>query len=175
MKGLREFQIDIFGLANKQHEFRFEINDKLFATHEQSLIEKAKGYCHLVLQKTETMLTLDFQIDVEVELTCDRSLEVFMHPVSLQERLLIKYGDENQSLDEEVEVIRNDTSSINIGGWIYEYITVAIPMKKLHPRYQDEADENEESELIYSTPLEEPTDEVADPRWEMLKKLKDSK
>jgi uncharacterized metal-binding protein YceD (DUF177 family) len=44
-------------------------------------------------------------------------------------------------------------------------------MKKIHPRYQsdNEEDENEEGKLIYQS---EKSEYVIDPRWEVLKKLK---
>lgn len=175
-KGLREFQIDLFRLGNKEHEFLFEISDSLFTTKSYSLIEKGSGSCKLILRKSETMLTLDFQIEVEVELVCDRSLELFMHPISLEEQLIIKFGEDDYALSEDVMVIRKDSPSINVGDFIYEFIAVAIPMKKLHPKFQDEDTEEEEATLIYSSSDEvEETNDVLDPRWEILKKLKDTK
>lgn len=172
-KGLNEFQINIFNLTNKLHEFDFEINDKLFSNQEFSLIEKGSGKCHLALEKSETMMNLHFKIEVEVELTCDRSLDTFRHPIKLEEDIIIKFGEEDYILSEEIEVIRKDTPSINIGDYIYEFISVAVPMKKLHPRFQDE--ENE-PDLIYTSEDEEEETENkdnVDPRWEALKKLKD--
>lgn len=175
-KGLREFQIDLFRLGNKEHEFEFKISDSLFTSKSYSLIEKGSGSCKLILQKSETMMNLDFQIEVEVELICDRSLEPFIHPISLEEQLIIKFGEDDYILSEDVMVIKKDTPSINIGDFIYEFIAVAIPMKKLHPKFQDEDPEEEDATLIYSSSDEtEEADEVSDPRWEALKKLKDTK
>lgn len=170
MKGLREFQIDIFSLTHKLHEFEFEITDKLFTQYEESLLEKGEGVCKVTLQKSETMMALHFDIDAKVELTCDRSLDKFWQPVKLKEDLIIKFGDENYALSDDVLVIRNDTPSINVGEYIYEFISLAIPMKKLHPRYQDE---EEQSDLIYSSGKDQKDKKgEIDPRWEALKRLK---
>ncbi|RZK38870.1 MAG: DUF177 domain-containing protein, partial [Hymenobacter sp.] len=56
------------------------------------------------------------------------------------------------------------------------YIGLALPMKKLHPRFQNEADDDPDAttKLIFSTrPADEnpDDDEPADPRWAALKNL----
>ncbi|MEQ9305873.1 MAG: DUF177 domain-containing protein [Marinoscillum sp.] len=175
MKALREFQIDIFNLSHKLHEFEFKIDDRLFSLYEHSLIEKGKGTCKLQIDRSETMMTLHFTIEVKIELTCDRSLDQFDYPVETDENLIIKFGEDNYALSEEVVVIKQDTSSINVAEYIYEFIMLAVPMKKLHPRYEDT--EEEQPELIYTSQEEEPeekSDEI-DPRWEALKNLKGNK
>ncbi|REE01018.1 YceD family protein [Marinoscillum furvescens] len=175
MNSLKEFHIDIFNLGLKQHEFEFKIDERLFQLHEHSLIEKGSGTCKLLLDKTATMMTLDFHIDVKIELTCDRSLDTFDYPIQLDEQLIIKFGEENYSLSEEVLVIKGDTPTIDVSEYIYEFINVAVPMKKLHPRY--EGQEDEQPDMIYTSQGDEPeeNEETVDPRWEALKKLKDNK
>lgn len=176
MNRLKDFQIDIFNLGLKLHEFEFAIDDRIFAVHEQGIIEKGQGKCLVELEKSATMMNLKFHIEVTVNLTCDRSLDEFDYPIKIDESLIIKFGEENYSLSEDVLVIRQDTPSINLAEYIYEFIMLAVPMKKLHPRY--EATEEDEPELIYTSSeentTEDETDEV-DPRWEALKKLKGNK
>ena len=174
MKGLRDFQIDIFSLSHKLHEFEFNIDDRLFSQFEHSIVEHGKGKCYLELTKSETMMTLNFQIDASVELICDRSLDSFDYPIKIDEKVIIKFGEDNYSLSEDVIVIKQDTASINIGEFIYEFITLAVPLKKLHPRFEDELEEDDEPEMIYTSQDEEETDDSqeTDPRWEALKKLK---
>ncbi len=175
MKELREFQINIFNLTNRLHEFEFEISNKLFEGKEYSLIEKGQGFCKVKLIKSETMLNLHFSIDAKVELTCDRSLDQFWYPILLEDDIIIKFGEDNYSLSEDVFVVKQDTASINVGDFIYEFLNLAVPMKRLHPRFEDE-DEEDLSELVYTsqdeTEADEQSDEV-DPRWEALKKLKE--
>lgn len=176
MKGLKEFQIDIFSLSNKLHEFEFEITDKLLQVYEHSLLEKGEGTCKLELLKSETMMTLSFNITGKIELTCDRSLDKFMYPIDLEEKIIIKFGEEDYSLSDDVLVIKSDTPSLNVGDLIYEFINLAVPMKKLHPRYKDE--DEDQPDLIYSSQDEdtnEKNDQEVDPRWEALKKLRDNK
>ena len=72
--------------------------------------------------------------------------------------------------------ISRDTVSLELGQYIYEFIALAIPLKKLHPRFQEEADEGDaEGKIVYSSsaePTETKNGEEIDPRWNILKKLK---
>lgn len=175
MRALRDFQIDIFNLSHKLHEFEFDIDNRLFSIHEHSLIEKGSGKCKLQIDRSETMMTLHFDIDVKIELTCDRSLDKFDYPIKIDENLIVKFGEDNYTLSEEVMVIKQDTPSINVAEFIYEFIMLAVPMKKLHPRYEET--EEEQPDLIYTSQEEESEEkpEAIDPRWEALKKLKGNK
>jgi len=60
---------------------------------------------------------------------------------------------------------------------MYEFIGVEIPIKKLHPRFQEEENEDDETngKLIYTSSTDTTSgedDDQIDPRWEQLKKLK---
>jgi uncharacterized metal-binding protein YceD (DUF177 family) len=87
-------------------------------------------------------------------------------------------------LDVNVLQIVPETQYLNIAQHLYDYIGLAIPMKKLHPRFveEDQAREEEadtEGLLIYSTGSEadeneddDDEDGPVDPRFAALKKLK---
>ena len=87
------------------------------------------------------------------------------------------YGEEDMEIDDEIEMISRNRQGINVGQYIYEFIGTAIPMKKLHPRY-NKGEENNEEQLIYSSANDRSAAEDdrggIDPRWEALKKLKDN-
>jgi uncharacterized metal-binding protein YceD (DUF177 family) len=59
---------------------------------------------------------------------------------------------------------------------MYEFIVLAIPIKKIHPDLKDEEENDDGSnvKIVYSTSTEkeEKKEEEIDPRWEKLKKLK---
>jgi uncharacterized metal-binding protein YceD (DUF177 family) len=93
--------------------------------------------------------------------------------------LVLKYGEEIDSREEdEIIFMPWNTHSINIAQFVYEFISVAIPLKKLHPRYNNE-DLSIEDHLIYSSGKQSDSnknpgikeDEI-DPRWQRLKELK---
>jgi len=124
---------------------------------------------------------LQFHIIGSVELICDRTVEPFDYPLDIEQKLILKYGEENEELTDEIEIISRHTQQINLAQYVYEFIGLAIPMKKLHPKCaQGDYPENEEGILVYSsqTAVQEEEDkgdsseEATDPRFNILKKLK---
>ncbi|NQZ75917.1 MAG: DUF177 domain-containing protein [Ekhidna sp.] len=169
MKDLRAYKIEIFGLSNKTHEFEFFFDNDFFPHFENSLVSKGKGTCNITLTKSDSMITLDTSISGSIELECDRSLELFDFPISTKREIIYKYGYEEKELSEDVFVILKSEQEINIAKFLYELISLEVPMKKLHPKFESE---EENDELIFSSNVEQKDDQVIDPRWEALKKLK---
>lgn len=170
--GHRFYNIDIFSLSNQSHEYNFEFDDAFFGDFEDSLIEKGSGTVHLVLNKSETMINLDIEINGKIELTCDRSLDKFYFPIQTKDNLILKYGEDWEELSEQIVIIPRDSERINVAQFIYEFMTIAVPMKKLHPRFENE-DLSGDPEMIYSsTEDKEKEGGEIDPRWSKLKELK---
>ena len=89
--------------------------------------------------------------------------------------MIFKFGEEDREIDDEVEMISKDRQSIDMSQFFFEFISMAIPMKKLHPRYMNE--EQYDEGLYFSSDKEsdfENKKEEIDPRWEALKKLRDN-
>lgn len=180
MKELSKYNIDIYGLEDKQYDYDMESGDAFFEELEQDLIERGSFKTHVVLNKSATMLQLHFHTEGHVELVCDRSLEPFQEPVSSDERLILKFGDHNEELTDEIEIISRGTNRINVARYIFEFIALSLPVKKIHPSLRAAADEelegDEEGILVYSSAAKEEEGneegEHTDPRWEALKKLK---
>lgn len=180
VKALQKYNINIFGLENKQYVYELGGDNAFFEALEQSLIEKGRFKAVVSLDKSATMLQMKFDITGVVELTCDRSLDVFDESFSVSKRMIFKFGDHSEELTDEIELINWDTATINVAHHIFDFIGLAIPIKKLHPRFrQEEEDDEAEGIMVYRSTDEaeeetenQPEEEKIDPRWEALKKLK---
>ncbi|HEY0743203.1 MAG TPA: DUF177 domain-containing protein [Chryseosolibacter sp.] len=172
---MKDFKINIIGLSNKQHQFDFKIGDEFFRHYGDGLVSEGDLEAVVSLDKRETMIEARFEIKGKVKLICDRSLDPFQHPMKIDKRVIFKYGDANEELSDEIIMIHRDSDHLELGQYIYEFINLAIPMKKLHPRYEGELDlDDSEGKIIYSSgtaPGDEGEEDI-DPRWEQLKKLK---
>ena len=171
MKETDKFQIDIFKLKNAKHEYDFEFDSNFFASFEGSIIEKGHGSIRVLLDKTESFITLTITISGVVELICDRSLDPFDFSIESSRSILFKYGEEEKEIDDEIIMITRSTQRLNLAQYFYEFIGIEIPMKRLHPRY---VDETEEDEMVYTDENTGNKDRAADPRWAALKKLKEN-
>lgn len=174
MRALDRFNVDIFKLSNATHQYDFEFDDTLFGEFDDSFVDKGQGKVIVALEKNESFIKLTMTIDGKIELQCDRSLDMFDFPIHIERSVIFKYGEEEQELDDEIVIITRDKQRLNLAQYIYEFIGLEIPMKKLHPRFEDDTTDDE---LIYSSETEDEQSDSdnstdIDPRWEKLKKLK---
>lgn len=169
MNLLKNYDIDISKLNLGQHDFHFQIEDKFFELFDYSLIDRGNLAVEIVLDKKTSYIDLAFSIVGNIQLICDRSVDSFDFDLETENEIILKYGEEAEELSDEVEVIPFNIQSLNVAKYIYEFVSVAIPMKKLHPRY---ANEPVEDQIIFSSQDDELEKSKIDPRWSELKKLK---
>ena len=176
--GARAFRVNIVGLTNTVHHFEFEVGSDFFSEYGTGLISQGTLKADVSLDKRETFIEAGFSIRGSVVLTCDRSLDPFDFPIAVDRKLVFKYGNADEELSDEIVMIHRDSESLELGQYLYEFIALEVPMKKLHPRYKDEEEEDDgaEGKIIYSSKPsrnDEPAGgEETDPRWDILKKLK---
>lgn len=173
--GLRAFRVNIIGLSNKVHQFDYEIDDEFFRHYGTGLVSEGSFHAEVTLDKHETFIEVRFLINGKATLICDRSLDPFKQVMKIDRKIVFKYGDRDEELSDEIIMIHRDTDSLELGQYIYEFIGLEVPIKKLHPRYLDETEAADDSEgkIIYtSDSSENKNEDDVDPRWEKLKKLK---
>jgi uncharacterized metal-binding protein YceD (DUF177 family) len=172
---LKAFRVNIIGLSLKAHHFDFTLGDAFFTEYGADQVAGGELVAAVALDKKETFIEAHFRIQGQVGLVCDRSLEPFDLALDINKRIVFKYGEEETELSDEIIVIRHDRTFLDVGQYFYEFIVLEIPMKKLHPKFRDaEAGDDNDGKLIYTSPAdpESGDDDVIDPRWEQLKKLK---
>src|SRR5688572_30660060 len=150
------------------------MGDEFFRKYGADLVSEGTFRADVVLDKRETFIEVLFKIDGTAKLVCDRSLEPFDFPLEINTKIVFKYGEAFQEMTDEIIIIPRDTVTLELGQYMYEFISLGIPLKKLHPKFQDEADDDSEGRIVYSsgTDEEKKDDEDIDPRWNILKKLK---
>jgi uncharacterized protein len=170
------FGVNIVGLSLSVHQFQYDLDDRFFKQYGTEVVSKGKLSASVALNKHETFLEASFAITGTVELVCDRSLDTFDHPIEIHQKMVYKYGDEDREVSDDVQIIHRDTATLDVGQPMYEFILLAVPMKKLHPRFASDSveEDSEEGKIIYSSSDQstDGNDDSVDPRWEILKKLK---
>ncbi len=168
MKALNQYTIQFSGLKPGRHDFEFEIDKKFFESIEYSEIQDGKLKVALALDKHTNMLVLDFVIAGDVNVPCDRCGEDFLLPISDKQRLIIKFGEQTTEVAEDVMVIPRNESELNVAHFIYEYIILALPQKRVHP--EGKCDKEVLKKL---KKLEDETNKNknTDPRWDGLKNI----
>lgn len=132
------------------------------------------GHLDLRFYRTLHFIRVNFHVDADVELVCDRSLEPYVQPIESDYEVVFKVDVQEETEDENGAVRRFNFSNntLSIEDEVRDTIFLKIPIKKLHPKFLDEEGNPKEFETRkYGKAPEDDTEEI-DPRWEKLKKLK---
>lgn len=128
--GKSQYIVEFGGLSVGLHEFEFEVDEKFFNKFENNEIEKASVKINAELTKQNNVLSMHFSIFGTVAVECDRCLKNLDIPLETEEDLVIKYGDPAESNDEILVIPEGDTQ-FEISQYLYEYITLAVPARKV--------------------------------------------
>ncbi len=137
MKAMKEFTIPFLGLKVGKYDFRFEVKDKFFEAFDYSEIQKADIQLEVEVEKQSSMMVLNFTLHGNVVLLCDRCGDEVGKQISSENRLVIKFGDKTGSTDFDVFVLGPGEAEVNLAQFIYEYVHLALPARRVHDRMED--------------------------------------
>ena len=167
------YTIPLSGLKEGLHLFDFEIENEFFESFEESEIKEGRLNAHVDMEKRSSHLDLLISITGTVKISCDRCLEEFPWPLECRNRLLVKLGKSISDDDPDILSLPSDEHELDLMQHFYEYIHLALPIKRVHPD-----DKNGKSgcdpvmlEKLKELLVDDDDDKPNDPRWDDLKKL----
>ncbi|MEY4595404.1 MAG: hypothetical protein RIQ47_1814 [Bacteroidota bacterium] len=168
----RDYVVEFGALPLGEHEFEFEVDDTFFQQFENSILQHGKIDVLVVLEKKSNMLLLDFTLQGEVTVTCDRCLDNMTLEMEGYTELIVKLGDHSEEEAEDVIMIPATEHQLDLAQYIYECISVMVPMRNVHPD-DDEGNSTCNPEIIREIEKHQHSEAPGeiDPRWEMLKKI----
>lgn len=167
------FVIQFAGLAIGRHDYNFEISDPFFKDFENSEIENGTFSIHVELLKQSTMLVLDFSVSGVTNVLCDRCSENFDLEVEGRNRLIVKLGAEDFEEESDIVSIPLTESEIDISQYVYEYIILSLPKRRVHPENKKgRSGCNPETLKKLEKISVKEKNKKTDPRWEKLRSLK---
>ena len=170
------FEVRLTGLRDEGDTYEFIIEDSFFQVFNYSDWSTGNVLAHVNVEKQIDGVTLDFQLNGTVKVICDRCLEYYEQAISFKQQLIVKFGDVAEEIDDNLVVVPRDKQKLDISGYLYEYLLLSLPLKKVHPD-SDTGVYGCNREMLRK--LEQHTvkdkTEKNDPRWDELKKLIDKK
>jgi len=169
------YSVRLSGLSDGEHDFSFDLDETFFGSLEtpemKPEVEKGKVRADLVLEKKPGVLAIHFQLQGEVEVTCDRCLEPFMSGIQVQRTLFIKFGETPGEIEDDVIMIHTDDHEVEVGQFMYEFIILALPYKRVHPVDEKGKSRCDPDMLIKLEEFRGHSGEknTGDPRWDALK------
>ncbi len=128
----------------------------------------------VVLEKRSSFIKLQLNIAGWLELNCDRCLENYKQTVSNETEMFVKFSENEFDDGENIVWINPEEHNINLAQIIYEYITLSIPLRHVHPKNNNgKRDCNKEmlKKLKNYMHSESEDKTPTDPRWDALRKL----
>jgi uncharacterized metal-binding protein YceD (DUF177 family) len=160
MGKLDGYKVDLKGMATDTVSYRWQADNDFFSAVQGSDIKQGLLDVALRVKRTSGAYELEFQLQGEVEVTCDRCLESMNQPIDAFCTLRVVMGEDFVD-DGDVVVIPEREGIINVAWNIYEFAALQIPLRHVHSDCEALSESSEE--------------ERVDPRWADLKKLINSK
>ncbi|MFD0963295.1 YceD family protein [Pseudofulvibacter geojedonensis] len=172
---MKEFTIPFVGLKEGKHRFEFDIKQSFFENFDYHEFNSSDIKVSLLLNKTSTMMELNFEANGIINVNCDLTNEPFNQDISTSLHLIVKFGEEFNDENEEILILPHGEYEVKVQQYIYEMIVLAKPSKSIHPGVEDGTLDSEILSKLEEYSLKEKSEEEEsediDPRWNKLKNL----
>ena len=184
------FKLPLKSLGVGTHEFEYHLDKQFFANMESSDVHDADLQVKLAVKYNGDFYDLDFKIDGEVVLKCDRCLDDLIMPVDTTYSIAVKYGEDYNDDSDDLLIIPQSDADINVAYMIHDTVALTIPIKHVHPlgkcnrqmsamlkKHRAHRPDDEDAELEDSLIDEMETmdsgdqPQATDPRWDALKNI----
>lgn len=167
--------IPFAGLKNGEHRFEYVIDDEFFKGKDYSEIQKSYIDTIVTLKKETHLLVFDIIMEGTINVMCDRCGDAFNFPVWGEQKLIVSLTNDKFE-DDDIVSLTFDSSEIDISQYLYEYVTLLLPQRRVHPEKEDGTSGCNPDTLKTLNKLSvNETKDKTDPRWEALKTIKQTK
>lgn len=157
-------------MKSGRYTYHFTLDGAFLSGFENDELRGGKVEVEAEMEKNERVLMFRFRLRGEVETWCDRCLGDIKVPIEGEEQLEVRFSDSEMSDEENVAVLPEGASEIDLSQWLYEYVAVRMPMQHRHE--EGGCDPEVERYMVGESDAEEGSERAIDPRWEALKALK---
>ncbi|MDR2496485.1 MAG: DUF177 domain-containing protein [Tannerellaceae bacterium] len=176
------YKIDLKALPYGVYEYEYALDNKFFTDIDGPEVPKGRVKAFLALKHSKAITEMNFRLEGQVYVPCDRCLDDMEITVETKNRLFVKFGKEYAEESDEIVVIPADEGAINLAWFLYEFISLAIPMKRVHApgkcnksmttklkKHTAKSEQDEDEEGGEEMPGGDEGGDAPDPRWEVLK------
>lgn len=184
------YNVPLRNLSEGNHDLEYYLDDQYFGliSDAESDIKKGKVSIKATVKRIASTFEFNFSITGYVTAPCDRCLDELNIEIETANKLIVKFGQEYSEESDEIVIIPEEEGEINIAWFLYEFISLSTPIKKIHApgkcnktmssklnkhkavSLDDEDSDEEENFDSNEISIDENT---TDPRWDALKGLND--
>lgn len=173
MCSLEVLRVHLKDLKTAETFLEFDLDDRFFEALDGAEVRRGSLHVSVSIRKATGFFELLLHAAGTVIIPCDRCLDDMELPVDAGNRLIVKLGSE-ASEDDDIIVVPEDEGILDMAWVIYESVVLAIPIRHVHaPGKCSPAMTKVLEELSADRSSDEESDQLADPRWSALLKLKE--
>ena len=172
MCSLEFLKIDLKALKEENTFLEFNLDNDYFEALDGAELKKGSLHVSVSIRKATGFFELQLHSTGNIIIPCDRCLDDMEQPVETDNRLVVKLGSE-YSEEDDIIVVPEDEGILDMSWFIYEFVTLAIPIRHVHaPGKCNPAMTKALEELSADRSSDEESSQPTDPRWDKLKNLK---
>lgn len=134
MTFLDKYNIQFGILIRGENLFKFNIDEEFFDHFDFNDINSSNLNVILNIEKSSNLLIFRFSINGFVNVPCDRCLDDFDFNIDTENELFVKFTEsEYEEQSDNLILIPKHENEINVAQFIYEFISLSLPIQKVHP------------------------------------------
>lgn len=177
------YNIQLKTMEVGKSEFEYHLDNDFFGMIGEEEIQKGDIKCKVTVTKATKQSEFNFSLEGKVVVECDRCLEEMDQPIKTTGHLVVRFGKEFKDDGDDIVVVPEEQGFINIAWFLYEFVTLAIPIKHVHPyglcnknmskklREHLAVDAEDVEPRDFADEDESGDDAPIDPRWDALKQF----
>lgn len=172
MYSFEPFKVDLLEVKDEPKTLELNLDDDYFKAIGGSEVNGGAVCMTVSVRNTAGTYELRFHCEGTVKVPCDLCLDEMDQPVSADNRLSAKLG-EQYSEDDDLITVERESGVLDLSWFVYEFVALAVPVRHVHepgqcnPEMTALLKEHEAGSLP-----DNGQEEDIDPRWSELKKLK---
>lgn len=128
-----QFNLPLKSLSKGTHQFEYRLDKQFFDNMESADVRDADVSVVLVVTYANDVYDLQFAVKGTVVVPCDRCLDDLTLDIDATYGVKVKYGEEFRDDSDDIMEIPESENSLNVAYMIYDTVSLAIPIKHVHP------------------------------------------
>lgn len=128
--------IPLHGLTKGGQEFDYVLNDSFLDGFSHDVVEGLECDAHLKAEQRGGWIEIHCRLQGKARVLCDRCLDNLFLPVEIDQALTVRFDEDPEEVvndDDNIIILREGTSEIDLSQTLYDLICVSLPMTKVHP------------------------------------------
>lgn len=126
-----KYNVDLKGMKASSLDMEFDLDNAFFADIDGEEFQKGTVKAKVVVKKGRDIFDFSFALTGTVVVPCDRCLDDLEIEVDTVNTLRVKLGD-SYADEGDIVIIPEQEGDLNIAWYLYEFIVLALPMKRVH-------------------------------------------